>query len=39
MIDVENAAMIEWIEDDWEAARSRSRETGRPIFLFLHAPT
>ena len=29
---------IDWIED-WSVARERSRETGRPIFLFLHAPT
>jgi hypothetical protein len=30
--------MIRWIES-WDEARERARETGRPIFLFLHSPT
>ena len=30
-------ADIPWIES-WDDARARARETGRPIFLFLHSP-
>lgn len=30
--------MIPWIED-WERARAQAKESGRPIFLWLYAPT
>ena len=31
--------MIDWINDDLERAKAMARETKRPIFLWLHAPT
>jgi hypothetical protein len=30
--------MIPWTEN-WDEARERSKESGKPIHLFLHAPT
>ncbi|MCI0343461.1 MAG: thioredoxin family protein [Planctomycetales bacterium] len=30
--------MIPWTES-WDQARKRAKETGKPIFLFLHSPT
>lgn len=31
--------MIEWIDESYPAALARARETGRPMLLWLHAPT
>jgi hypothetical protein len=30
--------MIKWIEQ-WDEARAKARESGKPIFLWLHSPT
>jgi hypothetical protein len=30
--------MINWIEQ-WDEARAKARESGKPIFLWLHSPT